>query len=108
MMPSASASYACCTSNASSRETLSESGAVCRSAGRAEVSSVAPAAGVWVTKTCEKVRNSHLSHPCADLDSWWPNGVVFSPQPTSALLDYQRPNRRQTLDPGTAHLLLAP
>ncbi len=30
------------------------------------------------------------------MDSWWPNGVVFPPQPTSAPLDYQRPNRRQT------------
>ena len=30
------------------------------------------------------------------MDSWWPNGIVFPPQPKSAILDYQRPSRRQT------------
>src|SRR5215472_3197915 len=30
------------------------------------------------------------------MDSWWPNGVVFPPQPKSAILDYQRPSCRQT------------
>ena len=32
------------------------------------------------------------------MDSWWPNGVVFPPQPKSAILDYQHPSRRQTSD----------
>ena len=30
------------------------------------------------------------------MDSWWPNGIVFPPQPASAILDYQPPNCRQT------------
>ena len=40
----------------------------------------------------------HLIHRDASrpMDSWWPNGVVFPPQPKSAILDYQRPSRRHT------------
>ena len=28
------------------------------------------------------------------MDSWWPNGIFFPPQPAPAILDYQRPNNR--------------
>ena len=29
------------------------------------------------------------------MDSWWPNGVVFPPQPGSAILDFQPPSRQR-------------
>jgi SRSO17 transposase len=38
----------------------------------------------------------HATLCIAAYDFWWPNGIVFPPQPASAILDYQRPNCRRT------------
>jgi hypothetical protein len=37
----------------------------------------------------------YVSRP---MDSWWPNGIIFPPQPAPAISDYQLPSRRQTSD----------
>ena len=49
---------------------------------------------IWVTTKDAAGEVFIITPPYASrpMDSWWPNGIVFPPQPVSAILDYQRPN----------------